>query len=94
MNPQSIRPLALVTGASSGIGLELAREAVSRGYDVIINSEDAGGLETAAQSLQTGEAQVMTCPADLRTRDGIHTLNRWRPQASRSTCCSPMPVSA
>src|SRR5919107_724902 len=35
-------PLALVTGASSGIGLALARQFVSHGYDVVVAAEDAG----------------------------------------------------
>jgi short-subunit dehydrogenase len=74
MNPQSIRPLALVTGASSGIGLELARQCIENGYDVVINSENASELESAAQTLHSAGATVTTVTADLRTRDGIHTL--------------------
>ena len=74
MNPQSIRPLALVTGASSGIGLELARQCIENGYDVVINSENAAELESAAQTLHSTEATVTTVVADLRTRDGIHLL--------------------
>jgi uncharacterized protein len=34
------RPLALVTGASSGIGLELARQFVQNGFDVVITAEN------------------------------------------------------
>jgi NAD(P)-dependent dehydrogenase (short-subunit alcohol dehydrogenase family) len=34
------RPLAVVTGASSGIGLELAREAALRGYDLVIAADE------------------------------------------------------
>ncbi len=74
MNPQSSRPLAVVTGASSGIGLELARQFAQNGYDLVINSEDAGGLEAAAQSLQANGTQVQACVADLRERAAIHTL--------------------
>ncbi|MBF6469711.1 SDR family NAD(P)-dependent oxidoreductase [Nocardia beijingensis] len=33
-------PVALVTGASSGIGLELARQFAEHGYDVVIAAED------------------------------------------------------
>ena len=35
------RPLAVVTGASSGIGYELAKQFVQNGFDVIIAAEDA-----------------------------------------------------
>ena len=53
---KSNRPLAIVTGASSGIGLELAREAASRGYDLIIAADEP--LDTAAQSLRALGAEV------------------------------------
>ena len=36
MTDPSPRPLALVTGASSGIGLELARQLASQGFDLAI----------------------------------------------------------
>jgi NAD(P)-dependent dehydrogenase (short-subunit alcohol dehydrogenase family) len=39
---QSDRPLALVTGASSGIGRELASEFARGGFDLVIAAEDAG----------------------------------------------------
>ena len=45
------RPLALVTGASSGIGFELARQFADNGFDLIVNAEDAG-LAAAAQQLR------------------------------------------
>jgi len=35
------RPLAIVTGASTGIGLELARQAAMRGYDLIIAANES-----------------------------------------------------
>jgi len=73
MNPQSTRPLALVTGASSGIGLELARICVAEGYDVIVNAEDAA-IESAAAELRTGGATVTAVVADLRDHEAIHIL--------------------
>ena len=36
----SVHPVAIVTGASSGIGLEYARELCSRGYDVVMVSNE------------------------------------------------------
>ena len=36
------RPLAVVTGASSGIGRELAKQFASHGFDLVINAEDDG----------------------------------------------------
>ena len=42
-------PLALVTGASSGIGLGLARQFVENGFDVVITAEDAELDQAAAE---------------------------------------------
>lgn len=66
--------LALITGASAGIGFELARQFASNGYDIMINAENAGGLESAAATLRSEGATVTTCVADLRGKDGVHTL--------------------
>ena len=67
------RPLALVTGASSGIGLELARQFAENGFDVVVNAEDAG-LVRAAQELRNTGATVQEVRADLRTDDGIDAV--------------------
>src|SRR5215211_4225819 len=62
-----MRELALVTGASSGIGLELARQFAEHGYDLIINAEDEASLAG------TG-ASVRAVKADLSTADGVERL--------------------
>ena len=67
------RPLALVTGASSGIGLELARQFAEHGYDVLVNAEDPG-LEAAAQELSTVGVSVRPIRADLSSGDGVREL--------------------
>jgi short-subunit dehydrogenase len=69
------RPLALVTGASSGIGLELARIFVQEGYDVVIAAEDAG-IQTAATELRAiglgGRVEPMQ--VDLTKHEGVDRL--------------------
>ena len=59
------RPLAVVTGASSGIGYELAKQFATNDFDLIVAAEDARITEVATE-LQglgaTAEAvQVSTC---------------------------------
>ena len=67
------RPLALVTGASSGIGLELARQFAENGFDVVVCAEDAE-LASAAGELRTTGAVVTEVTADLATAEGVESL--------------------
>ncbi|WP_433680358.1 SDR family NAD(P)-dependent oxidoreductase [Nocardia sp. CA-119907] len=67
------RPLALVTGASSGIGLELAKQFVEHDYDVVIAAEDTA-IEIAADLLRRPGVQVRAVQVDLRTFDGVRQL--------------------
>jgi uncharacterized protein len=65
--------LALVTGASSGIGFSLAKELGERGYDLVICSAGSR-LESAAASLQSSGVEIEVIQADLATREGIDEL--------------------
>ncbi|GLX07160.1 SDR family NAD(P)-dependent oxidoreductase [Microbispora sp. NBRC 16548] len=67
------RPLALVTGASSGIGYELARQFAQHGFDVVVTAEDAE-LDTAAESLKEYGGQVIPVRADLTHYDEVERL--------------------
>jgi uncharacterized protein len=69
----SARQLALVTGASSGIGLELAKLFAKNDYDLVIAAEDAG-IEDAATELRAFGAIVEPVQVDLATRDGVERL--------------------
>jgi uncharacterized protein len=70
----AVRELAVVTGASSGIGLELARECARNGFDLIIAADRP--LSTAQQDLQSSGGTVETLEADLATPDGVDRLIR------------------
>jgi short-subunit dehydrogenase len=67
------RPLALVTGASSGIGLELARQFAAHDFDVVVTAED-GELAVAAADLRSTGAVVHEVRADLRSDAGVRQL--------------------
>lgn len=64
---------ALVTGASSGIGLALAEELAGRGYDLAICSE-SDRLQNAAHQLEGFGAQVYVWQENLATREGVARL--------------------
>jgi short-subunit dehydrogenase len=65
MQDNSSRPLALVTGASSGIGADLARELARHGHDVVITARRAPELETLASELRTLGVTATVITKDL-----------------------------
>jgi short-subunit dehydrogenase len=65
--------LALVTGASSGIGFWLAKELAERGYDLLICSAGQR-LQISAQELRSAPVEVHEVQADLATHEGIEKL--------------------
>src|SRR5262249_38223409 len=61
----SARPVALITGASSGIGAALAREAASDGYDLVLVARRRDPMEAPAAELKSTGAKITIIPADL-----------------------------
>lgn len=61
--------LAVVTGASTGIGYELARFAVEDGYDLLICADEPA-IEHAAEKLRRLGGTVQTMQVDLATVEG------------------------
>src|SRR5262245_37846986 len=65
----SNRPLALVTGASSGIGAAFAKRLAADGYDLMIVARRRERLEELASTFKDAEVEVLV--ADLGTDEGI-----------------------
>lgn len=70
---ETIRPLSVVTGASSGIGYELARLSAEDSFDLII-AADRPELVEAAQALEALGARVEQVQVDLSTIEGVDRL--------------------
>jgi len=69
--------LALITGASSGIGEAFARQLASEGYDLILVARRKERLATLAEELQSGsDAKVEILVADLATEKGISDVEK------------------
>ena len=67
------RSLAVVTGASSGIGLELAKQFAAHDFDLIVAAEDAA-ISAAARELEQLGAQVEAVQVDLASEAGVDAL--------------------
>src|SRR5579883_2851763 len=70
---ESTRPFAVVTGASSGIGYELARQFAEHGYDLLICSEHSG-INDAEKALTEFNVIVESIQVDLATYEGVEAL--------------------
>jgi len=66
-------PFAVVTGASAGIGYELAKCCAKGGFDLLI-AADQPSIQTAAQQLRQFGRQVEALEVDLATEEGVQRL--------------------
>ncbi len=73
MSLSSGKPFAVVTGGSSGIGYELAKQFAQNGFDLLIAAEPEG-LSQAGQDIAALGAQVDTFAVNLAASDGVDQL--------------------
>jgi uncharacterized protein len=64
------KPFAIVTGASSGIGLELAAICAQEGFDLLI-AADRPEIQAAAERCRALGAEVSVVESDLVTTAGV-----------------------
>jgi short-subunit dehydrogenase len=74
MATQNNRQFAIITGASSGIGFELAKQCLEHDMDVLVCAEDAGLAAAAAELQALGKGSVEHVQSDLATYDGVEKL--------------------
>lgn len=67
------KPLAIITGASSGIGRELAKCCAQNGFDLLVAADEPAINEAAAELRSLGAA-VEAVEADLATTEGVDRL--------------------
>lgn len=70
------RPLAVITGASSGIGAEFARQLAERGYDLLLAARREERLRSLAEEVaaQHSVAGIEIMPCDLAIDADVHAL--------------------
>jgi short-subunit dehydrogenase len=69
----STRQFAVVTGASSGIGYELAKQFAQNGFDLLIAAASEA-IQEAARNLESLGAQVVPVQVNLAEHEGTHQL--------------------
>lgn len=67
-------PFAVITGASSGIGYELARQFAEHGYDLLLAADDEGISDAADNLHRDSKNYVRAVRVDLATFDGVEEL--------------------
>lgn len=73
LSPHEPRKLAVVTGASSGIGLALAKQFAGNGYDLIVVAQH-DGIDAAAEALRGSGVSVQPYQLDLASEEGVEKL--------------------
>jgi NAD(P)-dependent dehydrogenase (short-subunit alcohol dehydrogenase family) len=68
--------VALITGATRGIGLEIARVLAKHGCDLVVTGRDRTALEKIGRELAGAEVNITAQPCDVREPDSVDALFR------------------
>jgi len=79
-SPSSVRPVAVVTGASQGLGLALSRELARRGWSLVVDGRDTDRLDSAVTEI-AAHGEVVGVAGDVA--DSAHRSELARAAASR-----------
>jgi NAD(P)-dependent dehydrogenase (short-subunit alcohol dehydrogenase family) len=65
------RPIAVITGASAGVGRATAQAFAARGFDVGLVARGAAGLAGAARDVTAAGGRALVLPTDVRSFDEV-----------------------
>jgi len=66
--------VAIVTGASKGLGVHIARSLADRGVNLVLAARSAQALDEVARSLRNNSVKVLTAPTDVSRPDALNNL--------------------
>lgn len=67
---------ALITGASSGIGRDIARELSKKGYDLVLISRDKNKLNKVKEELEKANVKIETISTDLSIEENCKEIHK------------------
>ena len=66
----------LITGASSGIGKDMAKEFAKKGYDLVLVARDEKKLEQTKKELEAYRGKIETISMDLSEEENCKTIHK------------------
>ena len=74
--PESTKPLALITGASRGLGAALAEALAREGWHIVALARTTGALEELDDRIQAGGGSTTLVPVDITNEDAMRQICR------------------